>query len=58
MNTRDDTLIINIKYKRRINNMKNTNYPDYVNNKKGMRKIINNKYINCPNCGIELIWGD
>ena len=38
--------------------MKNTNYPDYVNNKKGMRKIINNKYINCPNCGIELIWGD
>ena len=31
--------------------MKNTNYPDYVNNKKGMRKIINNKYIKCPECG-------
>lgn len=31
--------------------MKNTNYPDYVNNKKGMRKIINNKYITCPECG-------
>ena len=31
--------------------MKNTNYPDYVNYKKGMRKITNNKYIKCPECG-------